>query len=79
MDPFLELIKSDLGVAIAWICTVGSTVFAMIKVRENRILKVRINSMTNISTNDRSQDSITQNGQKNIYTKYNSGDMNIKM
>ena len=79
MEPILDFVKSDVGVAIAWLCTVGSTIFAIVTAKENRTLKVRIHKSVNNATTDNSKDTISQTGDKNVYTKNNSGGMNIKM
>lgn len=76
MTDIYEFMKSDLGVAISWICTVVSTIITLIKTKENRSLKTRINQTT---STDASRDTVTQKGKGNIYTKNNSGDINIKM
>ncbi|MBV4398136.1 hypothetical protein KU392_12880 [Advenella alkanexedens] len=79
MDTFIEFVKSDIGVTLAWGCTVGSTLFAVIKSKKNKQLKIQVGEITKNSTVDNSQDSVTQNGQKNVYTKNNSGGMKIDM
>ena len=79
MESIIEFVKSDIGVTLAWICTVGSTLFAVITSKKNRQLKIKIGEINNNSATDNSQDSVTQNGQKNVYTKSNSGGMNIDM
>lgn len=79
MESIIEFVKSDIGVSLAWICTVGSTLFAVITSKKNRQLKIKIGEINNNSATDNSQDSVTQNGQKNVYTKNNSGGMNIDM
>ncbi|MCE8015502.1 hypothetical protein HOP62_05350 [Halomonas sp. MCCC 1A17488] len=79
MENIIELIKSDIGVTLAWLCTVGSTVFSVITSKKNKKLKVKIGEITSNSEMDNSQDSIMQNGQKNVYTKNNSGGMKIDM
>lgn len=79
MESIIEFVKSDIGVTLAWICTVGSTLFAVITSKKNRQLKIKIGEINNNSATDNSQDSVTQNGQKNVYTKNNSGGMNIDM
>ena len=79
MDTFIEFVKSDIGVALAWLCSVGSTLFAVITSKKNKQLKIKIRDITNNSTIDNSQDSVMQNGQKNVYTKNNSGGMKIDM
>ncbi|NKI18171.1 hypothetical protein HCU74_12215 [Spongiibacter sp. KMU-166] len=79
MDTFIEFVKSDIGVTLAWVCTVGSTLFAVISSKKNKKLKIQIGEITKNSIVDNSQDSVTQNGQKNVYTKNNSGGMKIDM
>ncbi len=79
MDTFIEFVKSDIGVTLAWVCTVGSTLFAVITSKKNKQLKIQVGEITKNSTVDNSQDSVTQNGQKNVYTKNNSGGMKIDM
>lgn len=79
MENFFEFVKSDFGVTLAWVCTVGSTLFAVITSKKNKQLKLKIGEITNNSTVDNSQDSVMQNGQKNVYTKNNSGGMKIDM
>ena len=79
MDTFIEFVKSDIGVTLAWVCTVGSTLFAVITSKKNKQLKMQVGEITKNSTVDNSQDSVTQNGQKNAYTKNNSGGMKIDM
>jgi hypothetical protein len=79
MEQFIELVKSDVGVTLAWLCSVGSAAFAIFKRKENKALKIKVKNLTNIVTTDNSQDIVNQDGQKNVYTKNNSGGMNIKM
>lgn len=79
MESFIEFVKSDIGVTLAWICSVGSTIFAVITSKKNKQLKIKIGEISNNSTVDYSQDSVMQNGQKNVYTKNNSGGMKINM
>ncbi len=79
MDTFIEFVKSDIGVTLAWLCTVGSTLFAVITSKKNKQLEIKIGEITKNSTVDNSQDSVMQNGQKNVYTKNNSGGMKIDM
>lgn len=79
MDIFIDFVKSDIGVTLAWVCTVGSTLFAVITSKKNKQLKIKIGKITNNSTVDNSQDSVIQSGQKNVYTKNNSGGMKIDM
>lgn len=80
MDEFLVFIKSDLGIVLAWICTVFGTLFGIVMNMKNNKLKAEIiNIKQSYETTDNSSDSIKQQGKNNIYTKNNSGDMNIKM
>lgn len=79
METFIEFVKSDIGVTLAWVCTVGSTLFAVITSNKNKQLKIKIGEISNNSTVDNSQDGVIQNGQKNVYTKKNSGGMKINM
>jgi len=79
MDTFIEFVKSDIGVTLAWVCTVVSMFFSVITLNKNKQLKIKIGEITKNSTVDSSQDSVVQNGQKNVYTKNNSGGMKIDM
>ena len=79
MDTFIEFVKSDIGVMLAWLCSVGSTLFAVITSKKNKQLKIKIGEITKNSTVDNSKDSVMQNGQRNVYTKNNSGGMKIDM
>ncbi|MBL0455284.1 hypothetical protein ACET6R_03225 [Aeromonas veronii] len=79
MEQFILFVKSDAGVVISWICTVGSTVFAVMKSKQNKQLKAKIQNLTISTVTGHSQDNVNQGGQKNIYTKNNSGGMNINM
>lgn len=79
MESIIEFVKSDIGVTLAWVCTVGSALFAVITSKKNRQLKIKIDKINNNSATDNSQDAVKQSGQKNIYTKNNSGGMNIDM
>lgn len=79
MDTFIEFVKSDIGVTLAWVCTVVSMFFSVITLNKNKQLKMKIGEITKNSTVDSSQDSVVQNGQKNVYTKNNSGGMKIDM
>jgi len=78
MDAVFEFLKSDIGVAIAWVCTVGSTILGFVKVKEVKALKLKIKSLE-INISNLGDDIVSQSGQGNIYTKQNSGGMNIKM
>lgn len=79
METLLDFFKSDLGVGIAWVCTVGSVIYSVFKRQENKTLlqKIELNE-TNISI-DEGQDTVTQKGGGNVYTKHNSGGMKIDM
>ena len=79
MEFIYNLIKSDLGVAIAWICTVGSTIFSILKHKENKSLKGKVENINSSVLSDNGQDSVVQEGEKNVYTKHNSGGMKINM
>lgn len=79
MESIIEFVKSDMGVTLAWICTVGSTFVAVITLKKNKQLEIKIGEINNNSAIDNSQDRVAQNGQKNVYTKSNSGGMKIDM
>lgn len=79
MNTFIEFVKSDIGITLAWVCTVVSMFFSVITLNKNKQLKIKIGEITKNSTVDSSQDSVVQNGQKNVYTKNNSGGMKIDM
>lgn len=79
MATFIEFIKSDIGVTLAWVCTLGSTLLTVITLKKNKRLKIKIDETTNNSTVDNSQDSVIQSGQNNVYTKNNSGGIKIDM
>lgn len=79
MDAVFDFIKSDLGIGIAWLCTVGSVLYSAVKRQENKTLIQRIKVIeTNINI-DEGRDTVTQKGGGNVYTKHNSGGMDIKM
>lgn len=76
----MSFFSSELGVAIAWICTVFSLLFGIFKGIENRNLKIEIKKYeNNTQFNDQSQDTVTLNGEKNVYTKSNTGGIKIEM
>lgn len=79
MGSFFEFILSDIGVGIAWLCTVGSAVYSFITRKKNKSLILEIQNLQNIVSSDGGHDSVTQIGEKSIYTKNNSGGMDIKM
>ncbi|CAI8971642.1 Bacteriophage protein [Pseudomonas chlororaphis] len=74
----LEFFKSDVGVAIAWVCTVIGTGFSVFVGGENRKLKSKI-KLLEVNVGNMGDDTVNQSGKTNIYTKQNSGDMNINM
>lgn len=78
MDAIIEFFKSDLGVSISWICTVVSTGFCFFKAKENKSLKVQVKGLE-IKVNNLGDDTVTQSGDGNVYTKQNSGGMKINM
>lgn len=81
MEQIFEFFKSDIGVSIAWICTVLSTALAITTKNENRKLKASIKNITKntLSNAKDSSTTVNQSGEKNVYTKHNSGGMNIHM
>ena len=70
----MDFFSSDLGVAIAWIFGILSSIFGIFQKKSNTKLKVQLQNSISASNSN-----ISQNGEKNIYTKKNSGGMNIKM
>ena len=79
MENIIEFVKSDIGVTLAWIWTVASTLFALITLKNNKQLKIKIGEISIKTPIDNSQDRVNQYGQKNVYTKNNSGGMKIEM
>lgn len=88
----MEFFSSELGVAIAWVCSVLGFIFGFIKKREASYLKLKIRKITNENikikneikvlkeeSSDNSKNDITQNGEKNIYNKQVTGGMKIEM
>lgn len=78
----MKFFSSDVAVAIAWICGIAGFIYGFVQKQANNNLKVKLqnlqNSMNKIQT-DSSQNEVHQTGEKNVYTKQNSGGMNIKM
>lgn len=70
----MDFFSSDLGVAIAWIFGVLGSIFGIFQKNVNRKLKIKLQNSTELNSN-----SVSQAGEKNIYTQQNSGGMNIKM
>jgi len=79
MEYLIEFVKSDIGVSLAWLCSVGSTIYAILSSKKNKQLKIEIEQITNKTNTDNSKDNVNQDGQKNVYTKNNSGGMKIDM
>ncbi|MDO8402521.1 MAG: hypothetical protein Q7T27_03395 [Pseudomonas sp.] len=78
MEAIIDFFKSDLGVSISWVCTVVGTLFGFIKAKENKLLKVKVEKLE-VSINNLGDDTVTQSGDGNVYTKQNSGGMKINM
>ncbi|MBA5685919.1 hypothetical protein [Rugamonas apoptosis] len=85
----MSFFSSDIGVAIAWICTVGGFLYAFLQKKENSTLKLQLhqtqelvfslqNSLNSMG-DDSSQNLVNQSGGKNVYTKTNTGGMTINM
>ena len=79
MEALIIFVKSDFGIGIAWFCTVFSSIFAFFKTNENKILKLKITKLESIINIGSDHDTVNQNGDKNVYTKNNSGGMKINM
>ena len=79
METLISFIKSDLGVGIAWLCTVCSCIYALLKASENKTLKFKITKLESSIKIESNQETVNQNGDKNVYTKSNAGGMNINM
>jgi hypothetical protein len=78
----MSFFGSELGVAIAWICGVAGFIFGFFQNISNKNLKIELKNSLNTSTSnsmDIGNEKINQTGNKNIYTKKNTGGMNIKM
>lgn len=85
----MSFFSSELGVAIAWICGIAGFIYSLVQKQANNQLKIQLNnslsqiqslqnSLNTVQT-DSSKNEVNQNGDKNVYTKQNSGGMNIKM
>lgn len=81
MNDILSFFTSGLATTIAWLCTVGSTLYALILKRENSRLKLSISNITQTTdqSSDNSSRNVTQNADKAVYTDKNVGDININM
>lgn len=86
----MEFFQSDIGIAISWVCGVLGFIFSFFQKKENMKLKVELRNYQNIVqnlsnsqntklTSDMSEDTVLQDGEKNVYTKNVSGGMHIKM
>jgi hypothetical protein len=85
----MSFFGSEIGVAIAWICGIAGFIYSLIQKQANYQLKIQLNnslnqiqslqnSLNTVQT-DASSNEVNQIGTKNIYTKQNSGGMNIQM
>jgi len=84
MEDVLKFFGSDVGVGIAWCCTVGSALYAFLLKKEITTLKLTINNKTVKSAAvDKSIDNSTKNtnqtAEKLVNTEKNTGDINITM
>jgi hypothetical protein len=86
----MDFFQSDVGTAISWVCGVLGFIYSFIQKKQNMKLKVELrnfqslvqnlqNSQNTKTTSDMSEDTVQQVGEKNVYTKNNSGGMHIKM
>lgn len=88
----MDFFGSDIGVAIAWLCGVASFIYGFMQAKENKKLKISLlqiqNKNQSLQNNidtlnakfaDLSNNEVNQTGEKNIYTKQNSGGMKINM
>ena len=88
-EIFVNFVKSDLGIAISWLCGVAGFIYGFIQRKE--VVRIRLGMTSSISNTkvqqkseganmiDGGGDSVNQSGEKNVYTKNNSGGLNIKM
>lgn len=85
----MEFFGSELGVAIAWICGIAGFIYSLVQRNTNNKLRLELNqyqtqiqslqnSLNKVQT-DQSTNTVSQSGEKNIYTKQNSGGMTIHM
>lgn len=85
----MSFFSSEIGVAIAWVCGIAGFIFSFIQKNENHQLRIQLNNSLNQIQNlqnslnttqtDSSSNEVNQTGNKNIYTKQNSGGMKIEM
>lgn len=88
-EIFVNFVKSDLGVAISWACGVAGFIYGLVQRKE--VLRIRLEMSSVVNNNgvqqksggaslvDGGSDSVNQSGEKNFYTKNNSGGISIKM
>lgn len=89
ITAFLDFIKSDLGVAISWFCGVAGFAYGVFQKKETQRVRMEMSVLINqskikktsgnLEVVDGGGDSVSQVGDKSIYTKNNSGGMHIKM
>lgn len=75
----MSFFSSEIGVAIAWICGVAGFLFGIFQKQVNKKLVLKLQNSLNTSTSNSEDNEVHQIGEKNVYTKINSGGMNIKM
>lgn len=86
----MEFFSSDLGVAIAWICTVLSFLFGCKKNQEMKKLKLQITNTNSVQKSqnktentaqdlDQSSTKVKQVGEKNVYANKVTGGIKIDM
>lgn len=88
----MSFFGSELGVAVAWICTVAGFLFSILMAGQNKKLKMQLTIEQNTNqalTNqigeltagnaDLSTNEVGQNGKKNIYIKQQAGGLKINM
>jgi hypothetical protein len=88
----MDFFTSDIGTSIAWFCTVIGFLYGFIGKKKNEKLKITVlelkqhNESLEINVNDLSakvadfsRNEVNQTGEKNVYTKNNSGGLKIEM
>lgn len=78
MEVIIDFFKSDIGVSISWLCTVIGTAFGLFKAKESRALRIKIKTLE-VRLENLGNDNVTLSGDRNVYTKKNSGGMTINM
>lgn len=82
ISTFLSFFSSDIGVSIAWFASVGGFLYGLqqrserIKVQKNY---QKLENNMKSRRNEYKADGLNQQGEKNVYTQHNSGQMNIDM